>query len=76
MTEISESPHMFFRKELRTFKTYIKDWRFVSLMYLPRKIKRAKPEVCPLCKGTGKVKLKENGEKEIPCPRCEGRRFI
>jgi len=45
-------------------------------MYLPRKIKRAKPEVCPLCKGTGKVKLKENGEREIPCPRCEGRRFI
>jgi len=46
------------------------------LVYLPKRRGRIARVVCHVCKGTGRVKVKENGEKEISCPRCEGRGFI
>jgi len=45
-------------------------------MYVPKRRRRSFRKVCPVCKGKKVVVLKENGEKEISCPRCEGRGHI
>ncbi len=48
-------------------------------MYIPKGLKKSSVSrtVCPVCRGERVVKVKENGnEKEIECPRCDGRGYI